>query len=407
LNATRIGYDSPYAKDDVPHNTLSRGWRIFGYGLIDASSVRADVMRINPQDWSEAIPQNGGRIDRGFQEDISSAYVMANSMLFQRRLTLLGGVRIEQTDVSAYDNLRADPTTGADSTRGDDSYTDAFPSLHATWKANSLLQFRASYSTSIGRPSPGSIIPGITVTEYEGENLEIPGRINKVNVGLKPRYVDNFELAAEYYPKQGGRFSVGLFRKNMSSFIYNIDEIIGAGPENGFDGDYEGWELRTQANGGSGRLEGWEVDYQSPQLGKYASILNGFSFFANYTKLKATGDYGDGGNGVLAGFKPETGNLGLAFRRNGTSIRLRGNYVSTYLRFPNGNPALERWEWRKFKVDLNIERKLTKNMSAYIDIINLNNSKGRRFRGNPEDGFRLNWVDDNGPELYAGINLLY
>ncbi len=401
----RFGGFSPLA-GDIPRNPLQEGMPLFGPSLTDASAMRADIQK-NPQDWSAAVPQAGGNRDNGFTEGIASAYFSATTRLFEKRLTLLGGVRVERTDVEARNGLAKNPFTGEATYSQQKNYTDKFPSLHATWRYSSGLQLRASYSSSIGRPDPDSIVPNTTIRpdDGSGDGTVGGGRIEVVNTGIKPRYVDNFDLELEYYFKQGGRISVGAFRKEMSSFIEDNSTTLRAGNE--FGDEYIGWELRTQKNGGKGRVQGVEFEYQSPSLGRVASFLQGFSMFANYTYLKATGQMSDGGSRALTGFKPKTGNVGIAFSRSGTSIRVRANYRGEYLRFPNSNPADERWEYDQTKVDLNLERKVRKNLSVYVDVINVTNTKGRRYRGNPDLGRRRNWADNNGPELYAGINMIF
>lgn len=405
LTPERIGGLSPLA-GDIPRNPLENGMPLFGPSLIDASAIRADVQK-NPQDWSVAVPVAAGNRDQGFTEGISSAYLMATTRLFDKRLTLLGGVRVERTDVEARNGLASNPLTGEPTHTQKEDYTNGFPSLHATWRHSSGLQLRASYSASIGRPNPNSIVPSTTITPFDNDDDDtgVGGRLNVVNTGLKPQYVDNFDLELEYYFKQGGRVSVGAFRKNMSSFIETNSLILEPGNE--FGDEFDGWELRTQKNGGKGRVQGLEFEYQSPSLGRFVAFLDGFTVFANYTRLTATGQFSDGGSGVLQGFKPETGNAGIAYNRAGTSIRVRANFRGEYLRFPNSNPADERWEYDQTKIDLNLERKLMKNLSVYVDVINVFNTKGRRYRGNPDDGRRRHWADNNGPELYAGVNLVF
>jgi TonB-dependent receptor len=405
LTPARIGGFSPLA-GDIPRNPLQESMPLFGPSLVDASAIRADVQK-NPQDWSAAVPQAGGNLDSGFTEGVSSAYLSATTRLFNKRLTLLGGVRVERTDVEARNGLARNPFTGEPTYTQKKDYTDAFPSLHATWRHSSGLQLRASYSSSIGRPDPDSIVPSTTITPIDDGDDQTAngGRINVVNTGLKPRYVDNFDLELEYYFPQGGRVSAGAFRKEMSSFVEAA--TINLGPGNEFGDEYIGWELRTQKNGGKGRVQGVELEYQSPSLGRVARFLDGITVFANYTRLQATGQMSDGGSRDLTGFKPETGNAGIAYNRSGTSIRVRANFRGEYLRFFNANPADQRWEYDQTKVDLNLERKILRNLSVYVDVINVFNTKGRRYRGTPELGRRRHWADNNGPELYAGMNLIF
>lgn len=402
----RMGGDSPYALKD-PVNPLQFRMPLYFGEIVNASAIRADIQR-NPLDWSGPRPNVGGDIDRGYDENITAAYAMATSRI--QSVTVLAGVRVERTDVSAQNNLLPDPILNSPKTSQRDSYTDVFPSLHATWRHRSGLQVRASYSASIGRPSPNSIIPSTTVTPYGAGDDDADtgrGRINRVNTGIKPRYSNNYDFGVEFYPKAAGRFSAGVFRKDLKSFIFSTSSVIGSGPNNGFNGEYEGWDLVTQANGGKGRVAGFEFDYQSPNLGTLVSFLDGFTMFANYTRLTAKGDYGDGGNKDLTGFKPETGNVGIGYNRSGTSIRLRMNFRGQYLRFANAEPVLERWEADQTKFDLNFEQKILRNVSVYVDVINITNTKGVRYRGNPAYGFRPHWVDNNGPELYAGVNVVF
>lgn len=401
-----FGFASPYAAQ-ASHNDTVADWPVFGYGLVNSGATRADVLFNNPNDWRLLGVHANGRFNRGFEEDISSAYAQATTRLFRGRLILLGGMRFERTDVAAWDMTRPDPVAGTSFSRDEKTYSNSFPSLHATWKFNRNLQFRASFSSAIARPPPASIIPGITVTDDPNDSNGIGGRIDQVNVGLKPRFIDNYEVELEYYLPSGGRASVGAFRKSMSSFIFGHTDIIGAGPDNGFDGAYEGWELRTQRNGGSGRVEGLEFDFQSPNLGRFIPFLQGLSITANYTKLKATGNYGDGGSRVLAGFQPETANLGVNYRFQRTSIRVRGNFRGEYLRFSSTNPASQRFEYDTLRWDINLEQRIRANMSAFLDVLNVTNTYGRRYWGSPEMGRRLAWVDNNGPQLNAGVNFIF
>jgi hypothetical protein len=40
-------------------------------------------------------------------------------------------------------------------------------------------------------------------------------------------------------------------------------------------------------------------------------------------------------------------------------------------------------------------------------VLNVTNTYGRRYYGSPEMGRRLAWVDNNGPQLNAGINFIF
>jgi outer membrane receptor protein involved in Fe transport len=115
---------------------------------------------------------------------------------------------------------------------------------------------RAGYSSNIGRPPISSLLPRIDVT-HETQVVVVN------NPSLKPQNADNFDLSAEYFFEPAGLVSAGVFLKEISDFIYtDSSQFIAAGADNGFDGEYVGYNLRNSANGGFGKVKGLELAYQ-------------------------------------------------------------------------------------------------------------------------------------------------
>ena len=103
------------------------------------------------------------------------------------------------------------------------------------------------------------------------------------NTGLKPQMGDNYDVSLEYYLKPAGLLSIGAFQKDVSDFVFAQDVgTIGTGVNNGFNGQYAGYLLRSQTNGGSARMRGLEVSLQhqfSNELNLDGSLLPKYSFF--------------------------------------------------------------------------------------------------------------------------------
>ena len=183
--------------------------------------------------------------------------------------------------------------------------------------------------------------------------------ITTSNPSLKPQTADNFDIAAEYYFEPAGVVSVGLFQKEIKNFIFTSGgATVGSGQDNGFDGDYAGYAITTQYNGGAAKVRGIELNY-SQQFTFLRGIFSGLGAYGNYTRMETEGNYGAGNaiavapnpKGKVAGFNPETSNVGLSYIRNKITVRLqfnnRGRYLTTYnvvvvvLSHPPGNVRRE------------------------------------------------------------------
>lgn len=349
----------------------------------DARKVAASV-RSNPEWWREDLYQttiNNLRSDGRVTEDIAAAFVMGNVKL--ERLTILSGLRVEETSLTAT-AARRDPTArsvadpvargiaewgGKAHRRGD--YRDVFPGVHFVYRAPSGLVGRASYTTSIGRPAFGTLLP---VTNPD----DISQVLTANNVGLKPQKSDNFDCAIEYYFEPVGQLSANFFLKELKDFIYSTrGGIVPAGPDNGFNGAYAGYELRSQANGGFARIRGFELSYQQ-QFSFLPGLLNGLGIFANYTKLETKGDYGSGPvqeTAAIPNFIPESYNVGLYYRHRRFSGRLQWTHHGDFLMSYNADPVARTYRGVVEMLDLNLQFLVSRRLELYCNVNNLLNER--------------------------------
>jgi iron complex outermembrane receptor protein len=349
-------------------------------------------LRDNPQYWREDVAFGAPTALQALkfvQEDIAAAYVMGNVRLGP--VSALAGVRFEDTRVSGEGPLNyispaertrraawVGPVTDAETIRraqaqygsrvtNEGDYRVTLPGLHLKYEPLAGLVTRASWSTGVGRPTFGSIIPNDTVND---DTM----RVTVSNPSLLPQKGDNYDLTAEYYFRPQGLVSVGAFRKKIRDYIFtDSSQTIGNGTDNGFDGLYAGYTLTTQRNGGSAQIDGLEFSYQQ-QLTFLPGWARGFGISANYTTLKTEGNYGGTTvltNNSLPGFVNKSGNLGLSYRGRGFDLRLQAIYRGRYLTANNANPALVQYQKDKITWVWKSRYAFSRRASLFLDLDNM------------------------------------
>ena len=346
----------------------------------------------NPRYWKEDVAFGAPTALQALkfvEERIAAAYVMGQARLGS--VSLLIGVRVEDTRVSGEGPLNyispaekarraawTGPVTDAEAIRraeaqyggratNEGRYRVVLPGVHLKYEPLANLVTRASWSTGVGRPGFGSIIPNDQVND---DTL----RVTASNPNLRPQNADNYDLTAEYYFRPQGVLSVGAFRKDIRDYIYtDSSQIIGNGQDNGFDGLYAGYTLTTQRNGGSARIDGLEFNYQQ-QLTFLPGWAKGFGLSANYTALRTEGNYGGTTvltNNSLPGFVNKSGNLGLSYRGRGLDLRLQAIYRGNYLVANSATPALVQYQKEKITWVWKSRYALTRNASLFLDLDNM------------------------------------
>lgn len=379
----------------------------------EATKVYADVIA-NPTRWSEDLyfaemrTYAGGR---HVEENISAGFLQGQARA--GRLRLLGGVRLERTEVESFGYIasRALTTTAqrnADpigSARRDyanprsieGGFTDWFPSAHIVYRLHPRVQARLSWSQSIGRPQMSNYLPLETVNDT-AQTVTIN------NASLRPQYSNNWDAALEYYFEPVGQLALGYFRKDISDYIYSArGATVGAGNGNGFNGLYEGYTITTNLNGGSARIDGLEFNYQQ-QFSFLPGLFKGLGMFANYTRLWTQGDYGDAGprsTDAIADFVPETLNTGLLWKHRGLGARVFvsriGEFLDTY------SADASRLQFKKARTTVNVSASYQWRpwLEFSADLMNAFNEPHVFYRAIPDRISRYSW---NGTTLTFSLS---
>ena len=259
---------------------------------------------------------------------------------------------------------------------------------------------RGSYAASFGRPSFGSIYPDTRIN-YEAQT------ITRNNPGVKPQDAANFDVSIERYFEPVGVISAGVFMKEIKNFIFNTVVRIPTGTDNGFDGEYAGWDLTTQGNGGFARVRGAELNY-SQQFSFLPGFWRGFGIFANYTWLETNGNYGrvnEAASSALVNFTPRVASAGLSYNRGRFNARLNGNYTSSYLRAYNVDPLARSYRTPRTMVDAKVSFRYSRRITLFADAANIFNSKQEWYSGAYSE--RITDRRDHGVRFQAGVNGSY
>jgi iron complex outermembrane recepter protein len=320
-------------------------------------------------------------------EDVYAGYIMGGFTL--GRFSVLSGVRVEETHVKGTglyrDPRRAvgitDPVERVRAEYGsrtvERDYRNVFPGVHFRFEPSRDWVARASYSTSIGRPNFGTIIPDTTVNATNQT-------VSENNTGLRPQTSQNFDLSLERYFEPVGLISAGAFLKEINNFFFSTQTTIPAGPDNGYDGDYAGWRLTTQFNGGFARVRGLEFNYQQ-QFSFLPGFWSGFGIYGNYTYLQTKGDYGMAGRTVseIENFKPQVINGGISYSKYGFTGRIHATSVGRWLDSYNVDPSRLIYAKRQTLVDINLEYRITRRYNVFVDVQNVFDAPDVRYQALP------------------------
>ena len=328
---------------------------------------------------------------------------------------ILTGLRVERTatEGAGYVRIRRpsnlteqanDPKGAADRDYGNTyrvlkgSYTQPFPSAHLTQDVTPNLKARLSWSTSFGRPNMSNFI------QTETPN-DMARTLTVSNPSLLPQSAKNWDASLDYYFKPVGNLSLGWFHKRIKDYIVNGVEVgqVGDGPNNGYDGEYVGYDELTSINAGTAVVKGWEFSFQQ-QLDFLPSFLRGLSTNISYTLLETRGDFGTGNTlrtDQVAGFRPRTGNFSLFWRHRAVSAQVLVNYHGHYLSAFNANNALMNlYQTSRTLVDVGIAYQVHPAVSLTCNVSNVFNEPQYFYRGFPD---RIQRILINGTTITVGV----
>ncbi len=354
---------------------------------------------------ADTIAESFG-VDFEVEEQVDAAFVMGEFDVGSA--TILGGVRVEQTDTSfsAYDLVfvDGDPETPAPVT-GDDDYTHWLPSLHLRWALRDELLLRAAWTNTLGRPSYEVLAPFriFEIEEDEDNPGVFEGEAEAGNSDLEPLESMNFDVALEWYLESGGILAAGVFYKDIEQPIFTrITELE--------DTDFEGrffseLVLETTDNADSGDIFGIELNYQQQFIG-LPSLFSGLGMALNYTYTDSEASV-FGREDKLPFFlqSEHVANASLFYEYAGFEARLAYTYYSTYLDAVGDDESQDLYFNDRGQLDFKASYQFSDHVNAFVEMLNINDAPLRMFSG--KDSGRLAENEIYSWNAVAGIQVKF
>jgi TonB-dependent receptor len=248
---------------------------------------------------------------------------------------------------------------------------------------------RAAYTETIGRPNFGVLVPGDTVNVTTGT-------ISRNNPELEPFSAKSYDVSAEYYfAKSTGSFTAAVFQKDITNYFTNVTSTLPGGPDNGYDGLFEGYTITQQQNiPGVTRTQGYEIGYQQ-SLRFLPGELRNLIASTSYTHLKSSPP-----PGVLkvTGIYPDTFFGGITYAGHGLRIDIKYNLRKEWYTAVNNTTGELTYNKDDGRWDLAIDYRFKRRYQVYFNWRNLSGSVGETYIGNR----RLNYAT-SGSLINAGV----
>lgn len=316
-------------------------------------------------------------------EDILAGYLMATMDL--DRLRVIAGARVERTEFEATGNvvdLEDEETIGAISTRNvSSSYTSVLPGLHLRYDMDDWV-LRGAYTTTIARPSFGSISPRTRINRDEEE-------VQLGNPDLDPYESRNFDISIERYLGDTGLVSAGLFYKNIDDYI--VDVTTRDNPA------YQGFDVTMPVNGDKATVYGAELNWQQ-------HFDNGLLLGLSGTWLDTEYEI-NGRSFTLPNASERLYSAHIGYEKGGLSTRIAAVRRSEYIDEVDASDSdFDIWVAANTQLDFSLDYKVSDQWGFYLEASNLLDEPLELYQGSPANTLQNELY---GRTYVAGVKLRF
>lgn len=318
----------------------------------------------------ERFTEGYGKID--FGTDIGTAALTGNV-----------GVRYINRDLESIGNQISGSGAATPSTfeRTD---TDWLPSAVAKLALNDDLIFRLGAAKVIAFPNTADLNSGVTLANnavFVGGVQTVLGTGTGGAPDLDPFKADQVDLSAEYYFGGQALLSLGVFYKDVSTFIIQQQSAETYGGVN--------YLVNRKVNGEGAEVKGVELLLQLPFY-FLPEAFDGFGVIASYSYIDSSTPIKDVAGRVLAlpGLSPNNVNFVGYYEKGPISVRLAYNWRDDYL---VGLSAAATGIYNSPYTDVSatLRYDFSSNISLGLEANNLFDEKQRTYDGE-EEALRTN-----------------
>jgi TonB-dependent receptor len=350
-------------------------------------------------------------------EDVTAAYVMGNWSLAPN-LTLIGGVRVEQTEFSSQGfffesddnglNAAGQPLSAVSLGTYEKDYTEVLPSALIRWEASDTLVVRASYGRGLARPDFDDARNSQAV-RFDPTNAANTRELEAGNPFLDPLIADQFDASVAWYPSSQAVFQIAAFHKEITDFFLDFETtnlaqtpiILPTGVSSNFAG------IETVINGGEASVTGVELSY-SQSFVELPGLLSGLFVEANLTLAESEAETSErpGESFPFPGQADVSGNLSIGWENDLFSMRVAGNHRGEVLSGLSGDGIEDRYRAPFTQIDVNLRWNVTEEVQLYVDGVNLTGEKDVRYYvGGAQNLFER--VQDFGSTYQVGVRATF
>lgn len=322
--------------------------------------------------------------DYSVDEDILAAYVMGEYS--KDKLTVIGGLRFEQTDNTVIANLVEAVEEGATRngvvldedtvfvtpTSFERDHSKVLPSVNVRYDLQQDVTLRGAVYSSLVRPNMSQLAPRFAVEESDDGERE--GEFG--NPDLKPFEAVNVDLSAEYYFARGSLVQGGFFYKDIDNFIVEVEFDSDDAPFNGVYNGVAFDEAVIPQNGENATVMGVELAYSQV-------FNNGMLISVNYTYTDTEGEI-DGRTIPLPSASENTYNIMIGYETDRFSTRVSLAYRDEYLDELGSDAETDRWVQDHTQLDITASYDITDNVQVFAKLVNLTDEPYLAFQRGPE-----------------------
>jgi TonB-dependent receptor len=307
-------------------------------------------------------------------------------------------------------------------------YDHWLPSLNVAADIASDFVLRGSVAKVLTRPDIGTVNPGGAFSISGGNRT-----FSRGNPLINPTEATTYDVSAEWYFAPESAFIVGLFYKDIGSFVANTSQQIPFNqlnlPESLLTGTTvqptDLFTVTQPVNSKGGSLKGAEIAFQMP-FRFLPGPFNNLGIQANYTYVKSEIEYPltSAANAPvvkrsLTGLSEHSANATLYYEDETFSIRGSVSYRSDYLtQVPGRNgvsppspnaaqPTFNDVEGTHGAINLDMAASytLTKNITLTLEAVNLLGTYTDQYIDSQAD--RLSVYHHTGRQFYAGVRFKF